>query len=192
MSPKKEEAPEYPLQSEETRERVLNHAPSGEGTATGLALQDLNGEHDERLANLESRGSTQPIAGGDQIKADYPPNKAAKPVGAQAEPAIYTSNGTLPVGHVPSSSGLVPVAATGRTGQDAVKAVDDSLKSLADHENRPNNRKLSDAEIERLNAPDLRAIAYTRGYDIGEYAGARTTRRRFREQQKGDKTLTKE
>jgi hypothetical protein len=188
---KKEEAPAFPSQSEETRENVLNHAPQGDGTATGVALQDLRGEHDERLKDLPG-GSEQPIEGGDQIKPDYPPMKAAKPVGMQAEPAIYTSNGTLPVGHVPSPSGLVPAAAQGLTGKAAVDAVDNSLKSLADHAGRiSSNTPLSDSKIESISAAELRAIGHTRGYDLGEYAGARTTRRRFREAQKNDKGLDK-
>lgn len=185
---KQDEGPESPEpQSEEAREKILMQAAGGLGTATGQARANLLGEEQERIDNLESRGSTQPIAGGDQIQSDYPANDTEnKPIGAQAQPSAFTSNGSLPVNMVPSPSGLVPASTVAGSLEDASKAVEKANKERDDLILRSGAKKLSRAQIEAMSAADLRAVAHDRGYDIGEYAGSRRTRARFLEAQQKD------
>lgn len=175
-----------PPQSEEARKQVLANSSAGGASAVGQARAHLLGEEQERLDNLESRGSTQPIAGGDEIKADYPPHEGAKPIGAQAQPAAFTTNGSLPVNMVASPSGLVPAAAVTGDPEHAAQLVRDANEARDDHILRSGAKKLSRNQIEGMSALELRAVAHQRGYDIGEYAGSRTTRRRFIEAQGKD------
>lgn len=173
-------------QSEEAREKVLHQATGGLGTATGQAKANLLGHEDERLEGLASRGSEVPIAGGDQIKADYPEHEGAKPIGNQAVPAAFTTNGSLPLNMVPSPSGPVPASTVAGDQAAAAQAVRRANKERDDLILRSGAKKLSREQIEGMNAADLRAVAHDRGYDLGDYAGSRVTRRRFIEAQGKD------
>lgn len=180
------DAPTIPEQSDEARKATLTNAPKGLGTATGVEHERLFGDQEDRIKNLESRGSTVPIAGGDEIKADFAASESAAPVGAQAQPANWTSNGVLPPNMVASPSGPVPVSSVTSSIEEAQKRSEENLKSHEDFVLRSGGEKLSRDRIEGLQAADLRAIAHDRGYDLGEYAGNRVTRRRFIEAQDGE------
>jgi hypothetical protein len=179
-----------PIQSDEARQRVLEKSSAGPLSAVGVAREDASGATKERLDSLESRGSTQPIAGGDSIGADYPPHDAPKATGAQAQAANYSTNGTLPINHVASPSGLVPASAVTSDPEQARKLIEDQMKSAESVILRSGFEKLSRAKIESMSPADLRAVASDRGYDLGEYGGARVTRRRFVRAQAEDKEMT--
>jgi hypothetical protein len=170
---------EVPEQPEKVRDAALASSHPGTRTATGQALENLSGAETERIEGLESRGSTQPIAGGDELKADFPPHEGAQPVGLQAQPAHFVTNGTVDPTMVASPTGLVPVSAVETTVQGAMNR----LQAHADARDTANSgtRKVEDLteeEINRLDGGTLRAIASDQGWDIGEN-GTRTARRRF-------------
>jgi hypothetical protein len=179
-------APETPLQPEEHRVKVLAQTSAGIGTAAGQERARIHeGAEDERPTE---RGSTIPIVGGNP-KPDFPPHTAPAPIGAQAEPSQFSTNGSLPVGMVASPSGSVPVSAVTSDPHQGAKLVQENLDSAAKASLKSGATKLSRAKIESMSAGELRAVAQDRGYDIGDYSGARRTRLRFIAQQNQDEGL---
>lgn len=182
---KKDTGLDAPIQSDEAREKVLGQVGTGGGTATGQARSHFLGDEKERIEGLESRGSTQEIAGGEPV-ADASGNDTQKPRGAQAQPSAFVSNGSLPVNMVASGSGPVPVSSVTSNPEDAARMAAESIKAHDDHVLRSGATKLSRAQIESMSGAELRAVASDRGYDLGEQGGNRTTRRRFIEAQNKD------
>lgn len=186
MTKKKDDSGQAPVQTDEDRQAALDAAPGGAGTATGQAKAFLSGEEQERLDSLESRGSTAPIVGGD-IKPDH--EGGQPPIGAQAEHASFTTNGSLPAAMVPSPTGLVPVGVTGGTPEEQRARVEEHLKTARGRAATASHQKLSRRQVESMSAAELRAVASDRGYDLGDNAGNRITRKRFLEEQDKDEGL---
>jgi hypothetical protein len=181
------EAPEAPLQSEEARTAILQKSAAGRNTASGQAREDLARKDDEKPDTPE--GSELPIVGGEP-QPDHPSSEGAITAkGAQAQPAIIVSNGTIPVNHVSSPAGLVPVSAVAADPHQGARLVQDNLDAAEEQTLRSGNPKLSRAKIESMSAGDLRAVASDRGYDLGGYTGARQTRQRFLAAQKNDENV---
>lgn len=181
------EATEIPVQTDELRDVNLSRAPTGSGTATGQAIAQKSGEEDERISSLENRGSPQEVAGGDSIKADFAGGETSEPTGLQAEPAQFAVNGTLNPAMVASPTGLVPVGAVAASPEDAVRRVEENLRAQEDAaRTRSALEPIDERLIDRLSAPELRAIAHDRGYDVGQ-SGGRVTRERFKQLQSEDK-----
>jgi hypothetical protein len=168
-----------PIQDEETRKKILQNSTAGGQTAVGRARDAHLGDQAERIKDLPG-GSELAIAGGDSLPKDFPDHTPGAPVGAQAQPANYTTNGSLPLNMVATPSGLVPASAVSADPAIAAQRVQESMDSLKAHTHRTGGYdRLSRAQIETMSAGDLRAVAAQRGYDIGEYAGSRATRKRF-------------
>lgn len=171
-----------PVQSDEERRNVLAGATGGTGTATGQEKARLAAEDEGKAARPEGedRGSKVPIAGGDEIVADASGNDVQKPIGAQAEPASFTSNGSLPLGNVATPGGLVPVSAVEASPEAATKRLEEAA---ATPQGKPRIAgefdRVPRSVIENASAADLRAAASDRGWDLGSEAGARVTRARF-------------
>jgi hypothetical protein len=186
MTKKSAEAPEAPQQSEEARKKVLANSTAGRNTAIGQEREALlREESGEEVPERESDGSTIPIAGGEP-KGDFAAVEAKEPIGAQAQPAIVSTNGTLPVNHVASPSGLVPVSAVEHDPQAAAKRAQDHLTAADKQTIRAGYEKISRNKAEMMSPGELRAVASDRGYDIGDYAGSRATRKRFLDAQSKD------
>lgn len=174
----------FATQSDEVRERILANSTAGGDTAIGNARAAA----DKEIPEGEDRGSKAEIVGGEP-QADYPAFSPAAPVGSQSQPALITTNGTLPVGHVASPSGLVPVSAVTSDPTHATQLIQDHLDEQEKQILRSGYEKLSRAKIESMSAGELRAVASDRGYDIGDYAGSRSTRQRFIKAQNEDEGL---
>lgn len=178
-----------PIQDEETRKKILQNSTAGGQTAVGRARDAHLGDQAERIADLPG-GSEIAFAGGDSLPKDFPDHKPGAPVGAQAQPANYTTNGSLPLNMVASPSGLVPASAVSVDPAIAAQRVQEGMDSLKAFTHRTGGYdRLSRAQIEGMSAGDLRAVASQRGYDIGEYAGSRATRKRFIAAQHADDDL---
>lgn len=184
------ESTEIPVQTDELRDVNLSRAPTGSGTATGQAIADRSGEEAERISSIENRGSPQEVAGGDSIKADFAGGETSEPIGLQAEPAQFAVNGTLNPAMVASPTGLVPVGAVATSPEDAVRRVEENLRAQEDAARTKSSLEPIDERlIDRLSAPELRAIAFDRGYDVGQ-SGGRVTRERFKHLQAEDKRFS--
>lgn len=162
-----------------TRELVPPTRATGEETATGAALA----QHE--IPQGEDRGSKVEIVGGTPTPDD------GSPKGLQAQPAQFTSNGSLPPNKVPTSSGLVPVSAVASTPEDAKKRIDARRDQIAqENEERNSLRHLSDADLAKLGGAEIRAIAHQRGYELPA-AGTRTARAAFSAAQAKDSRIKK-
>lgn len=171
------------------REAGLSTVPPtrarGAETATGAALRQ-QAEGDESIPKGKERGSQTPI--------DNPPKPDAeaagqKPVGLQAQPARFTSNGSLEEGMVPSASGPVPMGAVTTSAEDAKRRLAEVDKAHKDFlASRHPRRRIPEGELRRLGRPEVRAIGTQRGYDIPD-AGTRATTAAFLAAQEKDKTL---
>lgn len=189
MTPKKKKETgesTAPLQSEEAREKVIGSSTAGKGTAVGQAREHFLGNETERIENLESRGSTVEIAGGDPEPDAVNPGQPPK--GAQAQPSAFVSNGSIPVNMVPSGSGLVPVSSVTSDPEHATELVQRHQEEEDQFVLRTGAKKLSRNQIEGMTGADLRAVAQDRGYDLPE-GGTRTTRRNFIKAQNADEGL---
>lgn len=187
MTPKKEKAADpadVPLQSDAVREAIVQKSSAGLGTAIGVIRKE---EFDEerKIPEGEDRGSKVPIAG-EFTEGDA--WEGAKPQGAQAEPSLITTNGTVPVNMIGTPSGPVPISAvTGDPAQGA-QMIQENLDRDEEEILRTGYAKLSRAKIESMSAAELRAVASDRGYELGQ-AGNRQTRIRFRQAQGKDKNF---
>lgn len=184
MTAKKKEADptDVAVQSDEVREAILNKSSAGLGTAIGtIRAYELD---EKEIPSGEDRGSTQPIAGTFEGGDSW---EGAKPQGAQEQPAILATNGTIPVNMIGSPSGPVPISAvTGDPAQGA-KMIQEHLDQDEKEVLKTGYAKLSRAKVESMSAAELRAVASDRGYDLGQ-AGNRQSRIRFRRAQDADKT----
>lgn len=186
MAKKKDEAPEAPVQSEEARNKILANSTAGRNTAIGQERETMLREQEgEEAPERESDGSTIPIVGGEP-QGDYAATTPKEPTGAQAQPAIVSTNGTIPVNHVASPTGLVPVSAVEADPEAAAKRAQDHLTTADKQAIRAGYQKLSRNKVESMSPGELRAVASDRGYDIGDYAGSRATRKRFLDAQSKD------
>jgi hypothetical protein len=92
-------------------------------------------------------------------------------VGAQVEPAIFTTNGTLPVGMTASPSGPVPVGSVVDANLAQARSAE-GLQSLEDHyTSRTSNadyQRVSRSTLSRMSAAEIRAVAQDRAYDLGD------------------------
>lgn len=152
-------------------------AAMGTETATGQALVNEVKE----IPQGADRGSTREIDGG-APESDL--NGGAEPRGKQTEPAIWTKNGSIPPGTVPSPSGPMPVAAVVATQEEADKKLEEH-KSLIESQFKNTSVRLSEETIGRMSRPELAAVAHDRGYDMPE-AGARVSRTAFKRAQDDD------
>jgi hypothetical protein len=187
---KKHSGSDAPIQDDETRNKILANSTAGGQTAVGRAREaHLSDDQAKKIADLPG-GSELPIAGGDSLPKDFPDHTPGAPVGAQAQPANYTTNGSLPLNHVATPSGLVPASAVSADPAIAAQRVQDTMDAHKVAVLRTgSDQRISRAKIESMNAGDLRAVASQRGYDIGDYAGTRATRRRFIAAQNDDSEL---
>jgi hypothetical protein len=175
--------------AQEASEAALKGAPGGLGTATGVAQRQLAGE--EEIPTGEDRGSKAPsISHEGEIQPDGA-GEGQKPLGLQAEPAVFVNNGSIDPTLVPSNRGLVPPGAIGLGADKHQEVLERRFESLREqYRTRPLSRRLTDGEIDRLQAPELRAIGQQRGYEMGGPAGSRTTRARFARLQEEDDSLS--
>ncbi len=151
------------------------------GSATGAQLAAAS----KQIPTGDDRGSKVPIKGDPKDSA---------PQGAQAEPARFGTNGSLPHRTVGSPSGPVPVGAL-KGSKESVEAAAEA--NLAAHdafvaERNARDRRLTDAEINRVSAAELRAIGAQRGYKLSDYAGVRVVRTQFTDLQAKDGNLPTE
>ena len=160
----------------------------GGTTATGQEAARRDGTEDERLDSQESRGGPEPD---DQIKPDAIATKGVKPIGMQAEPAIFVANGSIPPNHVASNSGLVPVSAITNSKEVAEERNEqETERRVADAKSRKSSRtRVDDALIEKMSGAELRAVGHDRGYELSDTAGTRGTRSAFRRAQDEDEYL---
>ena len=162
-------------------------AARGTNTATGAEAEYRSGAQEDRLAEVEGGAEVDATDG---VKPDY--LKSQKPTGLQAEPARFTTNGSLEPNMLPSNSGPVPASAshfTPEAAEDAVVAQEEALEN--DLRARFEQRQEIDEEtISRMSAAELRAVATDRGYDdVSNVMGRKQSRSAFLAAQKADKTI---
>lgn len=153
-------------------------AAMGTETATGQALVNEVRE----VPKGADRGSKNPIDG--DIVADDKLGDNPKPQGLQAEPAVWTKNGTVEPGTLPSPSGPMPVAASTTTKEDADKKLEDH-RALVASQFKDSNTKLTDEQIGRMSRAEVQAVAHDRGYEMPD-AGTRVSRSAFKRAQAKD------
>lgn len=114
---------------------------------------------------------------------NVPEANDSKPIGDQARPAIMTPSGSLPVQNVATTSGPMPAAVVGdaKVAEKLVAQRDVAARGRQDRA----HRELTQDQIDGMTKAELRAVAYDRGYDIGE-GGTRILRERFRQEMDGD------
>lgn len=163
-------------QDSAVRDEMLSRTTTaGSATATGQALDQASGAEDERLEGADKAESPE----GAPEKGDFARVQLAEPSGLQAEPAAFSTAGTIPQGMVASPSGHIPATVTNASPEDVNRTLNSTGRNS-------DNRKLTEREVESLSGPDLRAIGVQRGYDMPALAGTRTQRRVFLEKQSAD------
>jgi hypothetical protein len=168
-------------QDPKVREEMLARSTSGSGSATGQAKEQASGREDERLEGSEDREG--PEDGPE--KGDFGAVEYAQPVGLQAEPANFTSGGTIPAGMVSSPAGFVPLSAVG----DPEAALE---RTLGKQGSTKDNRRLTEEDLEQLDGPSIRAIGTQRGYQMPDLAGRGTIRGKFLAEQEKDERFSEE
>lgn len=173
-------------------------AAAGSGTATGQEANRRAGN--ETASKGKERGSTVKSTIPVQKAGDYL-GKGQPPIGKQKEPATFVGNGQINTGMVGSPSGPVPIASVVSTPEEGVKLEAANIKTLAEQNKKlTRGRRLTDLEISRMSAAELRAVSTDRaygaipgqpGFGISSMAGTRGTRAAFTEFQKNDKYLEK-
>lgn len=151
-----------------TREEMLRRSSSGDGSATGQAKDQASGKEDERLKGSEDREGPEDAP----EKGDFGAVEYAQPVGLQAEPANFTSGGTIPAGMVSSPAGFVPISAV----DDPEAALE---RTLGKQGSTKDTRRLIEDDLEQLDGPSIRAIGTQRGYHMPDLAGRGTIKTRF-------------
>lgn len=159
--------------SKSTAGKVPPTRATGEGSATGTQLREQTRKD---IPKGKDRGSRLPIEGG-QPPADYI-GDPGKPRGLQAEEAMFTSNGQIPSGTVPTNSGPVPVSAVASSPEDAKRRLEELEEAHAADLERRERGELSEDEVRRMGRAELRAIGERFGYELPE-AGTRATREAF-------------
>lgn len=167
-------------QDPKVREEMLARSTSGSGSATGQAKEQASGKEDERLGGSEDREGPEDAP----AKGDFGAVEYAQPVGLQAEPANFTSGGTIPAGMVSSPGGFVPLSAVG----DPEAALE---RTLGQQGSTKDNRRLTEDDLDQLDGPSIRAIGAQRGYKIADLAGRRTVKAAFLTAQDEDKRFQK-
>lgn len=154
---------------------------TGAGSATGTAIDAQTKD----IPTGEDRGSTVPIVGGEPA----PDSERPEPVGAQVEPARFTSNGQLPHNSVPSPTGSLPVGAVATSQAHADKLVAQTNEAHDSYVAR--KRKRLDANtVRRLSRAELQAIAEQRGYNLPP-GGNKISRDAFLQEQDSDEQLAR-
>lgn len=169
-------------QDDEVREKVLDRAPSGTGTATGKAKSE------REIPKGKDRGAKEPHDEG--ASPDYFEG-GKKPEGAQAEPARFTPTGSIRAGMVASPTGPVPASARARSSEEGEKLLERQKEReresvLGREEGRG---AVTEDQLNRMSASEIRAVAHDRGYDLGARGGRHRTRRAFLRAQEEDETL---
>lgn len=108
---------------------------------------------------------------------------------AQTKPALFTSNGSLPYGHVPSPGGPVPVAV--HTNPGAQQAGVDAMVEGAIRGPRMRRRVTQD-HLDVMSKAEIRAVAHDRGYDVGTASGRGVLKSKFLEHQDKDQSVEEE
>lgn len=172
---------EKQTQSSEARSATLNASATATtpSSATGQAKENDSGKEDERLEGRDEQQEPQNAP----TKGDFAQVKTEAPKGLQAEPANFTTSGTIPAGFVSSPTGFVPLSAV----SDPEAALE---RTLAANGRNRDERKLSEEEVEAISGVELRAIGVQRGYELPDFAGQHTMRRRFLREQEKDESLT--
>lgn len=170
-------APSSPLSGDQVREALLTRGvrPSG-NTAAGLAASPEPAPKAEREtakepADAEDLGSILEAGSNSE---------------AQGAAAAFTPSGSLPYAHVPSPTGPMPASVSG-TPEAAQTGVDAMVEATLPRTSA--RRRLSDEDIAGLTKPELRAIAYDRGYDTEGTFGRSGLIRKFQAAQEEDKSL---
>ena len=163
---------------------TADRAASGVMTATGREAA--------RRADETEGGRATETAHDDEIEgahADYV-GEGAKPVGLQAAESMFVSNGALPPGFVPSTSGPVPIS-TATTSQEAAQKMDTQrMNQVSDAYNNTSSRqKITKEKLARMSRAEIAAVAHDRGYDISPAAGGRGSRSLFLAAQDKDEAL---
>lgn len=176
------------VQSEEAREKTLQRSSAGSLSAIGVEREFRLGDGEDRIKGLESRGVDQEIEGGEP-EPDHPPHPGPAARGLQTAPANFVTNGTVPATFVGSPSGPVPVSSVARDAAHARQLLKEARESNDRVVLGAGYEKVSRDKIEKMSGAELRAVAYDRGYDLGQQSGSRSTRRRFIEAQNKDQRL---
>lgn len=156
---------------------TLVSAPSGTGTATGVE-KATRAEEDPRVGD-GPRGSEREVAG--EPQADLQGVKGPKNPGAGAEErARFTTNGTLAARLVGSPSGPVPASARTASKEQADRLIEQRDKDLErEAERRAGFVELTEDKLASMSAPEIRAVAEDRGYDMRYRGGRQATAREF-------------
>ena len=189
--PENAKAFDAPEQPEDVRKANLKGVAPATGTASGLAAAAAKGV--DIRPKPENDGSTNEIAGG----APEPDLKGAgspsEPKGAQAQPASFVSNGSVPANVGASNYGFVSSALLGATAEEsheiAKRQVETPQKQSSMSDEIP---RIPRETIDRMNGAELRAAAFDRGYDLGTQRGNRGTRVAFIKAQNEDQNATGE
>lgn len=169
---------------EQRRAAILGSAPTAL-TATGQARAQLLGTEDERLSEIEDRGSTAETIGGEP-KPDLG-GRTVKNREGQDAPAAFVVNGLQPAAMVASPGGLQPVSLVASDPDDAQAKLEQRRDDAPQH---PRARdELSETQVAALDAPSLRAVAESRGYKDFPRLGAEGTRREFLRRQGEDRNF---
>lgn len=156
---------------------------TGAESATGVALA----VEEHEIPQGADRGSKVEIAGGDP----KPDVEGPENVGAQNEPARFTSNGQIPHNTVPSPTGAVPVGALGLSVEDSEARVEEANAAHDEFvASRGVRKRLAPETVRRLSAIDVQAIAEQRGYILPADGGARMTRDAFLKAQDEDEQIS--
>lgn len=167
-------------QNDAVRAEMLSRSTASSGSATGQAKDQASGKEDERLEGQDKRpGPKDGPTNGDFALVEY-----AQPIGLQAEPANFTSGGTIPASMVSSPSGFVPISSIA----DPEEAQE---RTLGAQGSTRDDRALTEEELGQLDGPSIRAIGAQRGYKINDLAGKRTVTAAFLAAQGEDKRFTK-
>jgi hypothetical protein len=143
----------------------------GANTAAGVAIS-------------EARRDDAGTHFGEEPAGDIPESNESGPVGDQLKPAVFTPGGSLPNAQVATPTGLVPASVVG-DDKVAAKIVEERDASARTMGRRPAHRTIDDATLDSMTRASIRAVAFDRGYDIGE-GGSRVMRERFKEAQRND------
>lgn len=178
QAPQEPPQPSQEITHEDVRQSLIRQGirPSG-NTASGLAASP------PRVAQgteVEPEG----VEGEDNLLNPKQQNSEA-----QTRPAVFTSNGSLPYGHVPSPGGPVPVGVFGdkaaqQAGVDAM--VQGALKGPRQR------RRITQDLLDTMSKAEIRAVAGDRGYDVPDASGRGPLKSAFLKAQEDDEGVEEE
>lgn len=173
-APREPPAPSQEVTHEDVRQSLIRQGvrPTG-NTASGLAASP------PRVAQgteVEPEG----VDGEDNL---LNPRKNSE---AQTRPAVFTSNGSLPHGHVPTPGGPAPVGVLGdkaaqQAGVDAM--VQGALKGPRQR------RRVTQDLLDTMSKAEIRAVASDRGYDVPDASGRGPLKSAFLKAQEDDDSV---